>query len=54
MKTAKVLDFPYGRIRREPEAHTAKIIQLPRPGYPAVDILALPMAMAAAWLSLFQ
>jgi len=54
MKTAKILKFPHGRVRQEPEAHTAKIIPLPRPGYPAADILALPMMFAAAWLSAFD
>jgi hypothetical protein len=53
MKTAKILEFPYLRIRQEPEAHTAKILPMPRPGYPAGDILALPMVFAAAWLSAF-
>jgi hypothetical protein len=53
MQPAKVLEFPYGRVRQEPEAHVAKIIPLPRPGYPAADILALPMAVTLAWLSAF-
>jgi hypothetical protein len=53
MKNAKILEFPYLRIRQEPEAHVAKIIPLPRPGYPAGDILALPMAVTLAWLSAF-
>jgi hypothetical protein len=49
MKTAKVLEFPYGRIR-PPEAHTAKILKLP---VKEVDILALPYAVTLAWLSAF-
>lgn len=53
MKTAKVLDFPYSRIRTDTESHTAKIIPLPRPGYPSGDILALPMVVAAAWLEMW-
>ena len=54
MTTAKVLEFPYSKIRQEPEVHTAKLIPLPRPGYPAADILALPMAVTLAWLSAFE
>jgi hypothetical protein len=52
MTTAKVLEFPYGRVRQEPEAHTAKIIVLPVKN-PAADILALPYAVTLAWLSAF-
>jgi hypothetical protein len=52
MKTAKVLEFPYGRVRQEPEAHTAKILVLPVKS-PEFDILALPMAVTLAWLSAF-
>ena len=51
--TAKILEFPYGRIRQEPEAHKAKILPLPRPGYPAADLWNLPLAMTLAWLSAF-
>ncbi len=53
MKTAKVIEFPYSRIRREPEAHEAKILPLPRPGYPMADLMNLPMAVTLAWLSAF-
>jgi len=52
MKTAKILEFPYLRIRQEPEAHTAKILLLPVKN-PGADILALPMAVTLAWLSAF-
>lgn len=48
----KVLEFPYGRIRQQPEEHTAKILVLPVRN-PPVDILALPMVFALAWLSAF-
>ena len=51
MTTAKVLEFPYGRIRQEPEAHTAKILRLP---VPATNIWLLPMAVTLAWLSAFE
>jgi hypothetical protein len=54
MTKAKILDFPYSRVRQEPEAHTAKILSLPRPGYPAADIWSLPMAVTLAWLSAFN
>jgi hypothetical protein len=54
MTTAKVLAFPYGRIRQEPEVHAAKILVLPRPGYPAADILFLPLAVTIAWLEAFK
>ena len=52
--TAKILEFPYGRIRQEPEAHKAKILPLPRPGYPAADLLFLPFAVTIAWLEAFK
>ncbi len=53
MKTAKVVDFPYGKIRprQEPEAHTAKILHLP---VRSVDLFMLPMVFMAAWLSGFK
>jgi hypothetical protein len=51
MNTAKVLEFPYGRIRQEPEAHTAKILHMPDR---SVDLFMLPMAFMAAWLSAFR
>jgi hypothetical protein len=50
MTTAKVLEFPYGRVRQEPEAHTAKILRLPEK---QPDILALPYAVTLVWLSMF-
>ena len=53
MKTAKVLEFPYLRIRQEPEAHVAKILVLPKAHNPAVDLLTLPYAVTLAWLSAF-
>jgi hypothetical protein len=55
MKTAKLLEFPYGRIRQEPEAHTAKILLLPVKSSAGVEgvLLALPMAVTLAWLSAF-
>ena len=49
MTNAKILEFPYGRIR-PPEAHTAKILKLPEK---QPDILALPMAVTLVWLSMF-
>ena len=52
MKTAKVLEFPYGRIRQEPEVHEAKILVLPVKN-PSDDILSLPYAVTLAWLSAF-
>ena len=52
MKTAKVLEFPYLRIRQEPEAHVAKILKLPAKN-PAADLLTLPYAVTLAWLSAF-
>jgi hypothetical protein len=52
MTTAKLLEFPYGRIRQETEAHTAKILHLPLRN-PAADVFALPMAVTLAWLSAF-
>jgi hypothetical protein len=51
MTTAKVLEFPYGRIRQEPEVHTAKILVLPVKN--EVDIFTLPYAVTLAWLSAF-
>lgn len=51
MTNAKILEFPYGRIRQEPEAHTAKILRLP---VQTVDIWMLPFAFALAWLSAFE
>lgn len=47
---AKVLEFPYGRIRQEPEVHEAKILKLPQK---QVDVLMLPYAVTLAWLSMF-
>lgn len=52
MKTAKILEFPYLRIRQEPEAHTAKILHLPR-AKPEFGVWILPAEMTLAWLSAF-
>lgn len=49
---AKVLEFPYGRIRQEPEAHNAKILVLPVKDS-TNELLALPYAVTLAWLSAF-
>lgn len=51
MTNAKILEFPYGRIRQEPEAHTAKILRLPAP---ATNIWLLPMAVTLAWMDAFR
>jgi hypothetical protein len=48
MTTAKVLEFPYGRIRQEPEVHTAKILRLPEK-QPLLPVYAVTLA----WLSMF-
>jgi hypothetical protein len=52
MTTAKVLEFPYGRVRQEPEVHTAKILVLPVKNH-SVDVFTLPYAVTLAWLSAF-
>jgi hypothetical protein len=51
MTTAKVLEFPYSKIRQEPEAHTAKILPFP---VRTTDIWMLPFAVTLAWLSAFE
>jgi len=50
MTTAKVLEFPYDRVRQEHEVHNAKILRLPAR---ETDLFLLPMAFMAAWLSAF-
>jgi hypothetical protein len=55
MTTAKLLDFPHHLTRQEDRGpHTAKILVLPRPGYPAADLLFLPFALTIAWLEAFK
>jgi hypothetical protein len=49
MTTAKVLEFPYSRIRLETEQHTAKILVLPAKTS-GIEIWELPMVMMAAWI----
>jgi hypothetical protein len=50
MTTAKVIEFPYSRIRLDVERHDAKILRLPEK---QPDILALPYAVTLVWLSMF-
>ena len=50
MTSAKVLEFPYGRVRQEPEVHTAKILRLPEK---QPDVLLPVYAVTLAWLSMF-
>ncbi len=49
--TAKVLEFPYSRIRQEPEAHTAKILSLPKQQPLVGDLW---VAAARAWMEVFE
>jgi hypothetical protein len=52
---AKVLEFPYSRVRQEPEVHTAKILALPLPvTNPVAAIWMLPFAVTLAWLEAFK
>ncbi len=52
MKSAKVLAFPYSRIRQEPEAHTAKVLHMPAkaPSSP----VEFWVAFTCAWVDAFN
>ena len=51
MTTAQILEFPYARIRLEPEAYQAVILRMPERRY--CPIAALPAIMLSEWYSIW-
>ena len=52
MTTAQILEFPYARIRLEPEAYQAVILRMPT--RKECPIAMLPAVMALEWMKIWM